>query len=120
MNSKYIAQSLATTGFAVIASSIAFELRPDLYASWQSAMVTLREPEVTPPGCKRLIVELDGHQTLVLARSTDHLAERIHWVTGRVVGAITEAPPRTPNQTKPISTVADNAAQRRAKLDLNL
>lgn len=115
---RFIVESLAATGFAIVAPHIAFELHPDFFGSWQDALVSLAEPEITPTGCKRVMAEIDSHPVLVLARSTDRLAERLGWITGRAIGAIADAPPRQARVRKQkfSHSPVDLAAQRRERM----
>lgn len=110
----YVQQSLAACGFAVIASQIAYKLRPDLWASGQSCAYDIRPMQID--GTIRLSVRLEGLDApvLVLTRSMDDLARRIEWITGHRVVEIGEYQ----EKPQPVATIApDPAAYRQARID---
>lgn len=116
---NYLVQALGATGFCVLDTRIAFELRPDLFASQQEALATLREPNPPIRGVHRVTAEISGFgKVLVLTRSMDRLAERISWVTGREVVSVGMAPPRPKAEATPTAatTAGAEARQRREKL----
>jgi hypothetical protein len=81
---QYAHQSLAACGFAVMRSTVAWQLRPDLWASAQECGTGFSPSNVE--GAERVIATLSGvGEALVLTRSMDRLAERIEWVTGHKV-----------------------------------
>lgn len=94
---QYADDSLTTTGFAVIDSTIARRLRPDLWASgFNAASDFSKDPaKLTAIGERRgaamyeCAVEGRAERLLVLAVSMDMLANRIGWITGLRVTAIT-------------------------------
>ena len=64
---------------------IAYELRPDLWASDQDCFMTFRKTQ-NVEGVQRLTVTFEGYgPVLVLARSLDNLAQRLQWIVGRPV-----------------------------------
>lgn len=78
---QYAIQSLAACGFAVMRSTVAWQLRPDLWSSAQDCGVGFAKVEIE--GTQRLNVTLAGIGDVpVLTRSLDRLAERIEWITG--------------------------------------
>ena len=91
---QYAIQSLAACGFAVMRSTVAWKLRPDLWGSAQECGVSFAKVEIE--GTLRLTVTLAGVGAVpVLTRSMDRLAERIEWITGAKVEGIEEERPTT-------------------------
>ena len=93
----YTHQCIASSGIAVMQHRIAYELRPDLWASDQDCFMTFRKTQ-NVEGVQRLTVTFEGYgPVLVLARSLDNLAQRLQWIVGRPVlnlkPAEAEAPP---------------------------
>lgn len=87
MNSaeKYVAESLAASGLAVISGPIAASLRPDLWrAGTEAGMDLARLKVANRPGVARYSVQFEGlnRPVEVLARSADRLALRLEWLTG--------------------------------------
>lgn len=85
----YAHQSLAASGFAVIASSVAATLRPDLWTLGMECVSDFSSVDAKNKlgyivGVQRLTARLAGidRPVLVLTRSTDQLAQRMEWVTG--------------------------------------
>lgn len=85
----YAHQSLAASGFAVIASPVAATLRPDLWTSGMECVSDFSSVDAKNKlgyivGVQRLTARLAGidRPVLVLTRSTDQLAQRLEWVTG--------------------------------------
>lgn len=85
----YVHQSLAASGFAVIASPVAATLRPDLWTSGMECVSDFSSVDAKNKlgyivGVQRLTARLAGidRPVLVLTRSTDQLAQRMEWVTG--------------------------------------
>jgi hypothetical protein len=89
---RYVIESLAATGFAILRGSIAFRLRPDLWATGSDAGY-----DFIPATLTNRLSGIEGVQTFltrfkeidegsrfitVLARSGDDLARRIHLITG--------------------------------------
>lgn len=97
----YAHTGLATAGLAVMSHRIAYELRPDLWASQQDCGIDFsRKFEAT--NVHRMLVTIEGYGTvLVLTRSLDRLAERIEWIVGRPVLDLGIAAPETPPAPKP-------------------
>ena len=98
MNSKvarYLTESLAASGCAVVNSQIAYRHRPD---TWATPTNCGGDFSFTPTKLSQIIQRLgaalydvdfaDGTSAPVAARSTHMLAERIEWLTGRAVLAI--------------------------------
>lgn len=82
---QYAHQCIAASGFAVMNSNFAWQLRPDLWASAQDCGVGFNR-NVTVEGAQRLTAKLHGGgNVLVLTKSTDMLEKRIEWVTGQKV-----------------------------------
>lgn len=95
---NYITQSLAAAGFAVINGSVAFELRPDIFASAQEAYRYFigGAGDVVArffPGSLTLEATIEGitDDVTIITKSADQLAERIGWITGRKVSNLTKA-----------------------------
>lgn len=88
---------LAASGVAVMDPRIAYELRPDMWASAQDCFMTFRKQQKAE-GVQRLTATFDGYgPVLVLARSLDNLEKRLEWIVGRQVLSLkpaeAEAPP---------------------------
>ena len=93
----YTHQCIAASGIAVMQPRIAYELRPDLWASDQDCFMTFRKAQ-NVEGVQRMTVTFEGYgPVLVLARSLDNLEQRLQWIVGRPVlnlkPAEAEAPP---------------------------
>ena len=81
----YTHQCVASSGIAVMDPRIAYELRPDLWASDQDCFMTFRKAQKVE-GVQRLTVTFEGYgPVLVVARSLDNLAKRLEWIVGRPV-----------------------------------
>lgn len=94
---KYARQAIAASGLVILDPRIAFELRPDLWASAQDCRLTFRRTQKLE-GTHRVTATLEDYgDVLVCTRSLDALEQRIQWIAGRpVVGvkpAETEAAP---------------------------
>lgn len=110
---QYAIQSLAACGFAVMRSTVAWQLRPDLWSSAQECGIDFA-CKVILDGVTRVNVTLDGVGVVpVLTRSIGHLAERIQWITGYVVLKIEEEQPAAHVQEKPALTEAQKKAAER-------
>ncbi len=110
---QYAIQSLAACGFAVMRSTVAWQLRPDLWSSAQECGIDF-SGKVALDGVTRVNVTLDGVGVVpVLTRSMGHLAERIQWVTGHMVLKIEEEQPAAPVQEKPPLTEGQKKAAER-------
>lgn len=89
---KYIIESLAATGFAIIDSTIACTLRPDLWTHGMEAAGDFSPRffrPIQPLGAREFTVLLEGRdkRLTMLARSDMDLAYRVEAVTGiRVLG----------------------------------
>ena len=78
----YTHQCIAASGIAVMDARIAYELRPDLWASNQDCFMTFRKAQ-NVEGVKRISATFAGGvPVLVLARSLDNLAKRLEWIVG--------------------------------------
>ena len=113
----YAIQSLAACGFAVMRSTVAWQLRPDLWSSAQECGIDF-SGKVALEGVTRVNVTLDGvgvgvGVVPVLTRSMGHLAERIQWITGYMVLNIEEDQPAAPVQEKPPLTEGQKKAAER-------
>lgn len=111
---QYVHQALASTGFVVVDSTVAWMLRPDL---WTSGMDCAQDfvqiySKVTNSiaNVARMTIRLSGpdRSALVLARSTDRLAERMGLILGHTVElleseqvAATRAAPEAPRAYHP-------------------
>lgn len=87
---QYATQSLGHTGFAILTSSIAAELRPDLWrngldASGDFLLKDWREQLLALPGTQQRQLKLTGIEgpVKVLTRSLVRIEERVEEVTGR-------------------------------------
>lgn len=92
-SSRYVVESLASSGLAVISGVVAATLRPDLWHTGTSAgmdLAKMKLPDMT--GCSRYTVVFEGlnRPVEVLARSHDRLALRLEWLTGLPVSSISE------------------------------
>lgn len=107
---QYAIQSLAACGFAVMRSTVAWKLRPDLWGSAQDCGVSFAKVEIE--GTLRLTVTLAGIGAVpVLTRSLDRLAERIEWVTGvRVEKIEAEQPAAVVGNAQPAFIESQRAA----------
>lgn len=91
----YCHQSIAGSGIAIMDAQIAFELRPDLWASPQDCRMTFRKAQ-SVAGVKRVNATFAGGglgTVLVLARSLDNLDKRLEWIVGLPVVNLTLAEP---------------------------
>lgn len=91
----YTHQCIAASGIAIMDAQIAFELRPDLWASPQDCRMTFRKVQ-SVAGVKRMSATFAGGgigTVLVLARSLDNLAKRLEWIVGLPVVDLTSAEP---------------------------
>lgn len=86
---KYIAESLGSTGFAVLRGQIAYQQSPHLWATASDAAFdflpkNLNNRMGTVLGTQTYLARFAGIDGLVkvLARSPDALAQRLTWVTG--------------------------------------
>lgn len=87
---QYAHQCLASAGFAIMAPTFAWQLRPDLWASAQDCGVSFASG-ITAEGAKRLLARFaDGTQAPILTRSMDMLEKRISWVAGQEVVGLME------------------------------
>ena len=106
---QYAIQSLAACGFAVMRSTVAWKLRPDLWGSAQECGVSFEKVEIE--GTLRLAVTLAGIGAVpVLTRSLDRLAERIEWVTGIKVEKIEAEQPAVVGNAPPAIIASQRAA----------
>jgi hypothetical protein len=92
-------ESLASNGIAILSAQIAFESRPDIWASpftagndFTSAIPRLEEfiEQLRVRRFRATFEDAPLEPVKVIARSDDRLAERILWLTGRAVLAIEE------------------------------
>ena len=92
----YTHQCIAASGIAVMQPRIAYELRPDLWASDQDCFMTFRKAQ-NVEGVQRMTVTFEGYgPVLVLARSLDNLEQRLQWIVGRPVLELKPAEPEAP------------------------
>ncbi len=84
-STSFALQCLAASGIAIMDPRIAYELRPDMWASLQDCAITFRKKQKADR-VLRMTATLEGiGPVLVLARSLDQLAQRLEWVIGRAV-----------------------------------
>jgi hypothetical protein len=75
---------------------IAYQLRPDLWASQQDCAITFRT-EQKVDGARRMVATFPSFgEVLVYARSLDSLAQRLHWIVGEEPTAIADWQPEVP------------------------
>ena len=114
---QYAIQSLAACGFAVMRSTVAYRLRPDLWSSGEECGNNFQSKSVgcVLEGVRRLNVVFEGSEEVlkVLTRSMDRLAERMEWVTGFRVLRIEEVKPAAPVQEKTAPTEAQKKSAER-------
>lgn len=113
---QYAIQSLAACGFAVMRSTVAYKLQPDMWSSVQECGIDFSDfsGKVALDGVTRVNVTLDGVGVVpVLTRSMGHLAERIQWITGYMVLKIEEEKPAAPVREKPPLTDGQKKAAER-------
>lgn len=110
---RYLIESLAMTGFCILASRIAFMLRPDVWATRMncSGDFSLAIPKFKTylgslPGVSMLEAQLEGSDdwAIVAFRSQSALMERIEQITGYRVISIR---PLTELKPMPAAVVAD-------------
>lgn len=116
---KYAIEALASSGFAVLNSKVAYTMRPDLWSDALGASIDLGDKSLPAKlnafGCLRYLARLDGIEgtVKVLARSGDDLAKRIGQVTGfRVVSLALEPELRAAIGPVPPRRVVPNADPR--------
>lgn len=110
---QYAHQCLASAGFAIMAPTFAWQLRPDLWASPQDCGVSFASG-ITAEGAKRLLARFaDGTQAPILTRSLDMLEKRIEWVAGQKVVSLSE--PKQPEQGRVIRAPSDVERQAESK-----
>jgi hypothetical protein len=115
---KYARQAIAASGLTILDPRIAFELRPDLWASAQDCRITFRRAQKFE-GTHRVTATIEDYgDVLVCTRSLDALEQRIQWIAGRRVLAVKPAeadavpPPATPQlhrqaQSKEVERLAE-------------
>lgn len=92
LTQRYASQCMAGAGFAIMDSRLAWQLRPDLWASAQDCALSGGWKQ-DMPGASRMQADIEGLGLVaVLTRSADNLAQRIEWVTGAKVKDVQEAP----------------------------
>lgn len=88
---KYARQAIAASGLTILDPRIAFELRPDLWASAQDCRITFRRAQKFE-GTHRVTATIEDYgDVLVCTRSLDALKQRIQWIAGRRVLAVKPA-----------------------------
>lgn len=109
---RYAAQCLAGSGIAVMASPIAWQLRPDLWGSAQDCALSAGWRMVLP-GTQAMEADIEGMGPVrVLVRSQDRLMERIGWIVGATVRTVRQAADEA--APRPMATPLQTDAQRRA------
>ena len=112
---RYVTESLFASGLAVIDTSIACSMRPDL---WHSGLETAGDfspghyHPIDRPGVLHFTIKFEGRERMVevLARSDDRLALRLEWLTGLKVESIYA---KDELNRKPVSAQAAAAPARR-------
>lgn len=116
---KYARQAIAASGLVILDPRIAFELRPDLWASAQDCRITFRRAHKFE-GTHRVTATIEGYgEVLVCTRSLDALEQRIQWVAGRRVLSVkpAEADAAPPPAAPPLHREAQSKeAERLAEL----
>jgi len=116
---KYARQAIAASGLAILDPRIAFELRPDLWASAQDCRITFRRAQKFE-GTHRVTATIEDYgDVLVCTRSLDALEQRIQWIAGRRVLAVKPAeadavPPPCDPSTTPAGPIEGGRAPGRA------
>jgi len=114
----YVAQSLASAGFALVDGEFARTLRPDLWHDGIQAAGDIGEAirHNALMGLHGVLwgvatFEGSGRPVPVVTRSTDALATRIQWITGRKVLRLeqAEAPAARPKAAQPGAVTQDAA-----------
>lgn len=92
----YVHQCIAGAGVAVMDGRIAFQLRPDLWASDQDCLMTFRKQQ-SVEGARRLVATFPTYGDVhVYARSFDMLEQRLLWIVGEAPTEIVEWQPDVP------------------------
>lgn len=100
-SSSFALQCLAASGIAIMDPRIAYELRPDMWASLQDCAITFRKNQKADR-VLRMTATLEGlGPVLVLTRSLDQLAQRLEWIVGRTVRELKPADPEAPATERP-------------------
>lgn len=100
-STSFALQCLAASGIAIMDPRIAYELRPDMWASLQDCAITFRKKQKADR-VLRMTATLEGFgPVLVLARSLDQLAQRLEWVIGRPVLDLKLAESEAPAAERP-------------------
>lgn len=114
MNSKvqrYLIEALAMTGFCVLNAGIAFQLRPDIWATrmnaggdFSDAHRRLHERLLSLPGVILFEIQLAGDDDwhLVATRSTSDLHARIEQITGLAVTGLRSWAAVDPAPSQPV------------------
>lgn len=106
---RYVTESLAASGLAVIAGQVACTLRPDLWSSGTSAgadLARLRTDYLVGVGRYKILFDGLNRPVEVLARSDDRLAVRLEWLVGMQVLEIGEVEAGKVSASAPIQTAA--------------
>lgn len=100
-STSFALQCLAASGVAIMDPRIAYELRPDMWASLQDCAITFRKKQKADR-VLRMTATLEGlGPVLVLARSLDQLAQRLEWIVGRAVLDLKPAEPEVSAAEQP-------------------
>lgn len=113
---KYAHQQLASTGFVILDTEVAFGLRPDLFNTAMEAVFLLGEAgaqnRLTEPSLRAAMYQAElkelGRTVTVLARSRLRLEERITELTGYTVLGLQA---KRPDDTRPGQAEAAAQAQ---------
>ncbi len=96
---NYLAESLSLSGFAFVSGRILFELNPHVWASPNNvgsdltAATSLLEQFFDEANARRFLIKFRDtpEETIkLIARSSDNLARRVQWITGRQVASVEE------------------------------
>ncbi len=100
-STSFALQCLASSGVAIMDPRIAYELRPDMWASLQDCAITFRKQQ-KEDRVQHMTATLEGlGPVLVLTRSVDQLAQRLEWIVGRAVLDLKPAEPEAPATEQP-------------------
>lgn len=92
----YTHQSLAASGIVVMNARIAWQLRPDLWASAQDCYLSFRRQQ-DADRVHRVVSTFPTYgEVLVMARSLDSLDKRLEWIVGEAPTSIADWHPEVP------------------------
>ncbi len=95
-STRYMHQCLAASGIAVMDSRIAWQLRPDLWASAQDCGLSFRRQQ-NADRVHRVVATFPTYgEVLVMARSLDSLEKRLEWIVGEAPTSMDDWHPEVP------------------------